>query len=383
METIALLNILSNGEDSKHQFKVNMTNIDAVAAELVAFSNSVGGYLIIGVDDNGEITGLENKDIDRLNQLISNAASQSVRPAINPITENLRVDNKLLMIVKVDEGLNKPYMDSQGVIWVKSGADKRRVTAREELQRMFQSSGLLHADEIPVRGTSISDIDMAYFERFSEIYKGNRISDLTLSANQLLQNMNLMKNGELNITGVLLFANYPQFILPAFIVKAVAYKGNEITEQDYNDSQDIQGKLVDVFSRSLAFVLSNLRYNQNNQGFNSIGEPEIPRIVLEELIVNALIHRDYFISSPIKLLIFNNRIEIISPGHLPNNLTVENIKYGNSNMRNPILSSFATSLLPYRGIGSGIRRALASYPNIDFIDDRVSNLFKVVIHRKI
>jgi ATP-dependent DNA helicase RecG len=101
--------------------------------------------------------------------------------------------------------------------------------------------------------------------------------------------------------------------------------------------------------------------------------------VLEELIANALIHRDYFISAPIRIFIFNNRVEIISPGHLPNNLTIENIKSGNSNIRNPILASFATKLLPYRGLGSGIRRALKAYPNIDFIDDRDNNLFKAII----
>jgi len=100
------------------------------------------------------------------------------------------------------------------------------------------------------------------------------------------------------------------------------------------------------------------------------------------LLVNALIHRDYFISSPIKIFIFKNRIEIISPGHLPNNLTVENIKNGNSNIRNPILSSFATKILPYRGIGTGVQRALTEYPDIDFENDLDGNQFKVIIERR-
>lgn len=127
----------------------------------------------------------------------------------------------------------------------------------------------------------------------------------------------------------------------------------------------------------------NIRYLQNDQGFNSIGEPEIPKIVFEKLIANALIHRDYFVSAPIRLLIFSDRVEIISPGHLPNNLTIENIKMGNSNIRNPILASFASKLLPYRGLGSGILRAYKAYPDIGLIDDRQNNLFKAVIKRKI
>lgn len=131
----------------------------------------------------------------------------------------------------------------------------------------------------------------------------------------------------------------------------------------------------------LGFVLANIRHIQNKQSFNSLGEPEIPRIVLEELISNALIHRDYFVSAPVKVLVFADRIEIISPGHLPNNLTIENIKMGNSNIRNPILASFASKVLPYRGLGSGIKRAIKAYPDIELIDNREGNTFKAIISR--
>jgi ATP-dependent DNA helicase RecG len=139
--------------------------------------------------------------------------------------------------------------------------------------------------------------------------------------------------------------------------------------------------LADVFQQTLGFIMSNTRALQGDQGINSVGQPEVPRIVWEELIANALIHRDYFISAPVRILVFADRVEIISPGHLPNNLTIENVKAGNSNMRNPILASFAAKLLPYRGLGSGLLRALRAWPDIELIDDRVGNLFKVIITR--
>jgi len=104
----------------------------------------------------------------------------------------------------------------------------------------------------------------------------------------------------------------------------------------------------------MGFLLRNLKRLQAGQNVNSEGKLEIPKIALEELVVNALIHRDYLISAPIRIFIFDNRLEIISPGHLPN--TIENIKNGNSNIRNPILASFAAKILP--GLGNGIRRAL-------------------------
>ena len=113
-----------------------------------------------------------------------------------------------------------------------------------------------------------------------------------------------------------------------------------------------------------------LRKVQAGRGVNTLGEPEIPRIVFEELLVNALVHRDYFISAPIRLFVFADRIEIISPGHLPNHLTIEKIKAGNSNIRNPILASFvAKGLLPYRGLGTGIRRAFEDWEQIETVEE--------------
>ncbi len=106
-------------------------------------------------------------------------------------------------------------------------------------------------------------------------------------------------------------------------------------------------------------------------------------MVFEELLVNALAHRDYLISAPIRLFIFDNRIDIVSPGHLPDNLTVAKIRAGNSNIRNPILVSYiAKGLLPYRGLGSGIKRALENWPAIDFIDDRDGCLFTATVYRQ-
>lgn len=105
--------------------------------------------------------------------------------------------------------------------------------------------------------------------------------------------------------------------------------------------------------------------------------------IFEELLVNALVHRDYLVNASIRLFIFDDRIEIISPGHLPNNLTVERIRSGISNIRNPILVSYAAKgLLPYRGLGSGIKRALAEWPEISFTDDRDGSMFIATVRRK-
>ncbi len=384
MEISELIEILSRGEDTKHQFKENFHNVDSLAAEIVAFSNSGGGQIFIGVEDrNWKVKGLTRDDIKRLNQLISNAASQSVKPPVNPVIENISHPDGIVMVVTIPDGINKPYMDNNGAIWVKSGSDKRRVTSREEMQRMFQSAGLIHGDEIPANGLSIGDLDLPFFEEFFKKEYGETLDAQENSLKNILENMNLAKDGVLNVAGALLFAKHAHFRLPAFIVKAVAYPKDDIDMDNYIDSRDIMGKITDIFHQAISFIYMNIQYKQFDKTINSTGEPEIPRIVFDELVTNAIIHRDYFINAPIRIFIFNNRIEIISPGHLPNNLTVENIKSGISNIRNPILTSFATKLLPYRGLGSGIRRAIKAYPYIDFIDDRVNNLFKVIIKKNV
>lgn len=382
METQELLAIIARDEDSRHQFKADVNNASSLGAEMVAFSNGTGGLILIGVNNgDGSRSGLTREDIGRINQVIANAATNNVHPPINPVTENIQLPDGLVIAVHIEQGISKPYMDTQGYVWVKNGSDKRRVTAREELQRMFQEAALIHADETLVSGTSVADIDQEFFDSFFEGEYGERVEEQGVSRSQLLENMNLAKNGQLNICGTLLFASRPQIRLPVFIVKAVAFPGVDIEDEHYIDSQDINGKLSDVFQKVLGFVLANIRHIQNKQSFNSLGEPEIPRIVLEELISNALIHRDYFVSAPVKVLVFADRIEIISPGHLPNNLTIENIKMGNSNIRNPILASFASKVLPYRGLGSGIKRAIKAYPDIELIDNREGNTFKAIISR--
>ena len=382
METVELFTILAQGEDSQHQFKKNVNNTESLSAEMVAFSNGKGGQIFIGVEDNGNILGLTAEDVARLNQLISNAASQNVRPAINPTTQNMLTEQGLVLIIDVPAGINKPYQDNSGVFWVKSGADKRKATSREEIQRLFQASGLVHGDEAPANGLTIADIDMDYFRAFFQQRYGEALEKQEIPLEQIIQNMNLGNKGVLNLTGALLFAKTPSIRLPTFIVKACCFPGLSIAVDSYKDSRDITGKIADVFQQTLSFVQANIHHVQGDQTVNISGMPEIPRIALEEIIVNALVHRDYFISAPIRVFILDDRVEVISPGHLPNNLTIENIKAGNSNARNPILASFANQILPYRGYGSGVIRALEAYPSIELIDDKDGNLFKAIFWRK-
>ena len=388
MEAIELIQLIERGEDGHTQFKQaqDVSNATSLAGEMTAFANAEGGRILIGVDDHGAIVGLTKEDVHRLNNLVSNTASENIRPPINPITDNISTDNGLVMVVNIREGISKPYADNQGVFWMKSGANKRRVTSREEIQRMFQHADLVHADEVAVAGATLDALDNRHFDEFFLKKYGESVEDALnnsgISMTKLLNNLALARDETLNLAGLFLFGADPQRYRPGFVVKAVSFVGNDPAGEKYRDSEDIGGCLRDMHAHTISFLSRNLRRVQGDKNFNTEGDLEIPAVAFDELVVNMLLHRDYFISAPWRVMIFDDRIELISPGALPNNLTIANIRNGVSNIRNPLTASFATKELPYRGIGTGILRALAAVPDLVLESDHDRNLFTARIPRE-
>jgi ATP-dependent DNA helicase RecG len=384
-EVQALLEQIAPGEDSTRQFKADVKNPESLAAEMVAFANAEGGRIFIGVADDGTVPGLSAQDVRRINQLIGNVASQLVRSPIDVRTENVALgDSRVVIVLDVPKGIDKPYFDKNGIIWLKNGSDKRRINSREELRRFFQFSPQFHADEMPTRADA-SYLDKLRFRDFLKREYGRDYPDSPGELARLLKILNLADDdGHLNLAGVLLFAEHPEWVAPQFLIKSARFPGNSITALEYTDSEDFAGPLDKIFADALAFIMRNLhKVQERGASVNSPGVPEVPKEVFEELLVNALVHRDYMVSAAIRLLIYDNRIEIISPGHLPNNLTVEKIQAGNSNIRNPVLMSFAAKkILPYHGLASGIKRALEKWPRIDFKDDRDGCLFTATVWRR-
>ncbi len=374
---------LLQGEDSVTQFKRGPIGVAKLAMELVAFTNSGGGVIFFGVEDDGRVCGLSKADAKSLDSEISNASNDNVRPAVYPRTEFHTIDGKLILAVIVPEGVSKPYADKTGVFWVKSGPDKRRVTAREELQRMLQASLLIHADEMPIAGTSAKDIDLHHFGEFLErnyrIPLGDVLDPGKVDIPQLLSNLGFAAGSQLTLAGVMLFSKTPQRFAPVNIVKCVSFVGNSIAGTQYRDSEDFHGTLRDMYRATMSFVMRNLRHEQRDQEFNTIGIPIVPEDSISELVANMFLHRDYFVSAPWRVLMFDDRIEIHSPGCLPNHQDIAKIKAGVSVARNPIIFTFATKEIPYRGIGSGIKRAIELYPYIEFVNNVDANEFVVII----
>jgi predicted HTH transcriptional regulator len=251
----------------------------------------------------------------------------------------------------------------------------------EDSRHQFKEN-LSNADELPVSGATLRDVDLGELRDYYKKRYEEDLEDAEIDRQSLLANLGLAREGEINLAGLMLFGKHPQQFKPAYLAKAISFPGDAIDEAHYLDSEEITGNLLRMYQRLLGFVLRHLHRRQGTRGVNEPGQLEIPRIALEELLVNALVHRDYFISAPVRLFVFSNRIEIVSPGHLPNHLTPEQVRCGLSNMRNPRIASHASQILPYRGLGTGIPRALRAYPDIDIEDDRAGNQFKVTVWRR-
>lgn len=381
MEPLELLDIISLGETSTVQFKRTIESTDKLAAEICAFANSSGGMILFGVDDDGTVCGLDSEEVRSLNSRIANVSSNNVREPVFPMAEVVKVEEKSVLVVSISESQSKPHFDQSGAIWVKNMGDKRRVTSREELRRIFQDTHVFYADEQSVARSSHADLNQdSLLEFYRSEYDENAgrevIEDL-----QILENLNLAVGERLTLAGLLFFAKDPGRYRPEFATKAVAYVGDDPTGMEYRDSEDIDGTLPEQLAKCVAFLRRNLHHTQGDSSFNSVGHLEIPEAALEELLVNMLVHRNYFISAPHKLFIFDNRVEIVSPGCLPNSLTVDQVKAGSSIPRNPILHGLASKILPYRGIGTGIRRALRLYPNIEIENSSDRNELRVVLQR--
>lgn len=381
MNALELLDIISLGETSKVEFKETLTHQESFATEMIAMSNSKGGLILLGVEDKtGKIKGLSYEEIREFSNTTADIANNLIKPQIYITTDIVSVEDNRVLIISIEEGIAKPYKDNKGTIWVKQGPVKRRLTDNNEQIRLFQQSGMIYIDEMIVPNTSISDIDKDKVKNYLNII------DESLSVKRdetLYKNLNILRDGSLTLVGLLFFSKNPQQYRPAFCIKAVAYYGNDISGIDYRGSKDITGTMPEIYDEAMGFFKTYLKLIQENQDFNSIGKLEISQIAIEELLQNAITHRDYSKNAPIKIFIFDNRVEIISPGALPNSLSIENIIMGNSVVRNNLIVSFATRLMKYRGIGSGIRRVLKEEPNIELINDTEGEEFKVIIPREV
>ncbi len=402
-----ILNLIKAGEVSEVQFKERITDRYDIGCEMAAFSNAHGGKLIIGVKDKtGHLNPLSYTEVQQTTNLLSDIASDNVVPSILIHVESIPVDDGNIVVATIKEGLNKPYHDNKGVVWVKNGADKRKVFDNAELAEMMTECGSYAPDEAVVKDATMNDLDpltiKTFFgNRFQKVLEkkglvGDAFNEASVESvcsaiatghdcERILRNLRFIRpDGSLTVAAMLLFGKYSQRWLPTMTAKCIRFVGNSIGGKVFSDKvndADMEGNLLHQYNTIMNFFTRNLHNAQVGYEFNSLGRLEIPYSSLVEFTVNSLVHRSLNIKAPVRIFIFDNRVEIHSPGALPNGLTVDDIKAGTSMPRNMFLFNNAIYLLPYTGVGSGITRALAEGVNVSFANNCNSKEFLITIWR--
>lgn len=402
-----ILKQINAGEVSGVQFKERILDKYDIACELVAFSNSHGGKLVVGIKDKtGETNALSYSEVQETTNLLSDIASENVVPSILIKIDTVEVEDGNLVVATVKEGLNKPYHDNKGIVWVKNGADKRKVFDNAELAEMMTDCGSFAPDEAGVRDATVNDLDATTIKQFL----GNRFErvlekkgltgdafneaslDMICSAiakghdcEKILRNLRFIRpDGSLTVAAMLLFGKYTQRWLPMMTAKCICFAGNSIGSKVFRDKvndADMEGNLLHQYDTIMDFFTRNLHNVQVEEEFNSMGKLEIPYTSLVEFTVNSLVHRSLNMKAPVRIFIFDNRVEIHSPGALPNGLTIDDIKAGTSMPRNMFLFNNAIYLLPYTGVGSGITRALDEDVNVTFMNNDKAQEFIITVWR--
>lgn len=397
--------LISQGECSTVSLNERVEDCTLISAEMAAFSNSKGGgKFLVGVNpQSGLISGLSFQELQKSTDLLFTAATQYVNPSINITTETVVTDCGNVLVATIAEGRNKPYRDSENHIWVKNASRKTELRTTTELASLLQSCGAISADTCSVEGCCLQDLDkrmlvgflIARFpDSFTEMNLESRkilsIDDAVMmiapnmTVEQLLINLGFMdKEGRVLLGALLLFGEQPQRFNPSLVVHCTSFAGNSLVSTEVRTSKlNIDGCLSVQYAKIMAFLAQNLCAVGNKSENGPLHALEIPFPALHELVVNALVHRDYFQQAPIRLFVFDDRIEIHSPGALPFSIGEEGNVCGISKPRNFILFNNANiSGLHYTGVGCGFMRALNAYDSIEIKDDRV--LDEVVVTIKI
>ena len=325
-----LLQQLKLGEDSRVEFKevvfagdrVREPHRDAIADELAAFGNTIGGTLIFSVSDAGAVRSIDRQQMDALEAFVSEICSDSIRPPLPFVTQRLPLpDDSFVLVVEVEQSA-LVHKSPKGYL-TRQGSSKRELSS-EALHRLFQQrgrSGLLGPDEAIVAGTGPNTLDTTLVDRFLS----SRATEPTMVQ---LTKLGLVREDDSGVTratvaGVLLCTARPDEYIRGAVIEAVRYRGTVLGRAIQHDAASITGPLDQQLRDTVNFVRLNTRVAARKAP-GRVETPQFSPRAMFEAIVNAVVHRDYSIENgKIRLFIFDDRLELYSPGGLPNTLPIE------------------------------------------------------------
>ena len=329
------------GEDSTIEFKRQLPRRDSLADEIAAFANARGGVILIGVDDNGEIVGLGQRNLDQSEKTVVEVCRDSIEPQVSIFTEKLRFEGKVLLKIDIPRSLF--VHKSPGGYLARQGSSKREMPT-DQLARLLQSRSqarIISFDEQVVPNTTKNTLHKDLYQRFvREGSTENEVEDL------LQKRRLLVKDGQVyraSVAGLLMCHDRPDDYLYNSFIQAVFYRGKTRDANYQIDAKDFSGPLDRQIMDAYKFVE---RYNQVSAR-KDVGRTERSQYSMRavfEALVNAAVHRDYSKTvSKTRLFMFSDRLELSSPGALANTLTVEQLRYGQAT-RNELLARLLSEI---------------------------------------
>ncbi len=352
-----LMNRIQAGEDSLNEFKSQNFHNESLAKEISAFSNMKGGTVWIGIEDNGEITGITDVKIE---ERIINICRNLLEPSVLPEIKSHIVENKFkIMELIIPKGDYKPYkVKGQNRIYIRVGSVSIEPSI-PELIRLLQAGGQYQYEISSVPGTNLGDFDLLRFREYCGKYRNTEFNESVIVS--MLQNLQLMdKEMSLTVTGLLFFGNQIEIRFPQIGIQMFHFEGTD-RSADMIDQAEINAPIPECIIAAVKFVQSNSKVKGIFTEDSLIRQDimEFDHFVIRELIVNAFCHRDWSIfGQKIRLSIFSDRLEIFSPGGLPNTLTFQNALSGVSYYRNPLISQICRDYGIAEKAGRGIEKIM-------------------------
>ena len=380
MNKADLVELIRSGENSGVEFKRADIRPERLAAEIVALLNLEGGYIFLGVEDNGSVAGLM-REPRKVEEWVMETARTHVLPATIPYWETVDWGNgKIVGIISLPrDAPDKPYKAKRGENWitrVRVGTTTR-AAGREEEERLYLQGGLFRYGLKPVLGTAIDSLSQRHLRDYFDRVLGSSVPP----ANDVDQWQRLLQNLELatptagrmvaTVDGMLLFGKNPKRFLPQSGIRAICYLGQE---PDYatRADEDLKGPMVPLcdpedgefvklglVDKAWDFVRRNTTPSAHLEGARRIDRWEFPEEAVREAVANALVHRDYsIVGTDIMLAIFSDRLEVVSPGRLPNTVTPAGMRLGQRYARNQTLVNVMRDYGYVDARGMGIRNKI-------------------------
>ena len=348
-----LLQKIHSGEDSTIEFKREMPHRRSLADEIAAFANAKSGVILIGVDDGGSIVGLDQEELNSAESSVVEICQDSIEPPVLIFTEKLWLDDKDVLKIEVHRSLF--VHKSPGGYFFRQGSSKREMRP-EYLARLLQSRSqarIIAFDEQFVPNTRLNTLRRDLYQRFfTEEPAEHEVEDLLLMRNLLVSEGSELRA---SVAGLLMCHDRPDDYLYNSFIQAVYYRGTKMDANYQIDAQDFRGPLDQQILDAYKFAEKHNQVSARKEIGRTEKRQYSMRAVFEAL-VNAVVHRDYSrTASKIRLFMFADRLELSSPGALPNTLTVEQLRYGQAT-RNELLARLLSEITVEDIVGRHVAR---------------------------